>query len=87
MSQYSVWTDNQEQWDANDIDPPAWTGEAESFAEAAEIYLEHEFEDGSYAELVVRNDDNGNYYACKFNKSGWSLKIASNTTLEELCSP
>lgn len=85
--EYSVWRDRGEQWDADDIDPPAITSTAESFADAAEFYLNCCLgESDGDVTLIVRNNASGEYRRIESARS-WRLKSEEKTSLEELCEP
>lgn len=85
MPSFKIWEDNQEQWDANDIDPPKMVIDAFSVGSAAKKYAtEHasSFDDEVY---VIIQDSLGNYSKCEVVKR-WELDAIKETTLEELCS-
>lgn len=85
--EFSVWRDRGEQWDADDIDPPALTSTAESFADAASLYLNGSLkESGDSVTLIVRNNASGEYRRIEVERS-WRQRSEEKTSLDELCEP
>ena len=82
---YSVWLHHEEQWDANDIDPPDLVVEAFSPGDAAEMFAKRRVLDDEIA-VVVRDESDGKYYQLELYKV-WEVDLFHPTTLEELCSP
>ncbi len=82
--QYSVWHDNQEQWDPDHIDEPALQCQARNFIEAAEKLADDY--DSSYAELIVRDDESNTYHHIVLVR-GWEVKRDNLTSLAELSAP
>ena len=86
MPAFSVWHDNEEQWDPNDIDPPALKCVARTAAEAAEK-LADDSDDLSYGDFIVRNDELETYHHVTLARGGWTILSNRLTSLEELCAP
>jgi len=81
---FEVWEAHQEQWDANDIDPPDQIVEARSPTEAAELFADRYGSCGEIA-CIVR-DASGNYFEIELVQS-WDVDLYKPTTLAELCAP
>jgi hypothetical protein len=83
-SRYSVWYDNEEQWDQDAIDPPALQCQTRSALEAAERLADSS--DSSYGTFIVRDEETGVYRHIKLVR-GWTVKSDQLTTLAWLCEP
>lgn len=81
---FSVWHDNEEQWDSDNLDPPARRCKARSFVEAAEQLADDS--DSSYGTFIVRDDQTNSYRRIALTR-GWEVKTDAPITLEELCAP
>jgi hypothetical protein len=80
---FSVWHDNQEQWDPDDIEEP-FRCQARSSVEAAEQLAENsESDSGSF---IVRDDTDNTYRLIEL-KRVWEVKHDWPTSLAELCEP
>lgn len=86
LTTYSVWHDSQEQWDANDIDPPALQCEAISFAAAAEQLADEWDDDYKHGYFIVRDDETKRYRQIELKRC-WYVKSDNPITLDEMCSP
>jgi len=84
ISRYSVWHDNEEQWDPDAIDPPALQCQARSAQEAAERLADDS--DDSYGTFIVRDEETGTYRHIELVR-GWSVKSDQLITLAWLCEP
>ena len=84
MSKFEVWESYEEQWDANDIDPPHLSVEARDPTHAAELFAER-CASGSEIAVIVRGPS-GDYYEIELVR-GWELDVFKPTTLAELCAP
>ncbi len=80
----SVWYDSQEQWDPEDIDPPALRCTASSYLAAAERLADDS--DASYGTFIVRDETTGVYRSVELVRS-WTVKRDAPTTLTELSTP
>lgn len=83
LRSFSVWRDVQEQWDADQIDPPELTFEGMSAVDAA-IELATRI-DSADATFIVRDDEAGTFRRIELCRR-WDA-LDHGTTLEELCSP
>jgi hypothetical protein len=86
MPKFKVWRDAQEQWDANDIDPPEMTVDALDPPGAAEKFADQRNEGGDNIVECVVQDEAGNYFEIEVGKT-WEVRVYRPTTLEKLCSP
>lgn len=84
MHWYSVWHDNQEQWDPDDIDKPALRCQTQTAVAAAERLAEQD--DNHYGKFIVRDDDLVQYRFVELRRE-WSVVRDAPTTLDDLCSP
>jgi len=86
MPTFSVWHENGEQWDPNNIDPPALKCVARTAVEAAGR-LADSSDDLSFGEFIVRNDELKTYHHVTLARGGWTVLSDRRTSLEELCAP
>jgi len=84
MGKFEVWEAHQEQWDANDIDPPDQIIEARDPTQAAELFADRHASGGEIA--VIVRDQSGNYFEIELVQS-WEVDVYKPTTLKELCEP
>ena len=84
VKMFSVWIDNNEQWDADHIDPPAWCGDATSPQNAAERAAADV--DDRHVALIVRDDEAQTYRRFELVRD-WTVVVDCGTTLESLCAP
>jgi hypothetical protein len=85
---YSIWIDNEEQWDPDVAESPVATVEASSAYAAAEKFATEDFYDhGDELTLIVRSDGEGGYYTQINLKCEWKVHRSHFTSLEELCAP
>lgn len=81
---FSVWHDNQEQWDPDDIEEPALRCQARSSAEAAErLADDSEITAGKF---IVRNDTDNTYRLIELRRA-WEVVRDMPTSLSELSEP
>lgn len=85
MRKYSVWHDMQEQWHPVDIDPPAWSGEAETPVAAAEKLADRDTDD-DHGSFIVRDDGSNFYWTIELVRS-WVAKTNVSMTLADLRAP
>jgi hypothetical protein len=82
MKIYSVWRDNEEQWDPDDIDEPVRYAEPTA-AQAAECYANETDIGGAF---IVRDDETQIY--CRIEiRHAWIVTAERATSLAELCAP
>lgn len=81
---FSVWRDNQEQWDPDDIDEPAKRCEARNAIEAAEKLADDC--DASYGTFIVRDDVADTYRVIELRRS-WAVKSDRSSSLADLSAP
>lgn len=84
MQTYSVWWDNQEQWDPDDIDEPKLRCQATHHANAAEQLADQE--DVSKGTFIVRRDHDNVFRVVELAHQ-WIVKSDTRTTIEELSAP
>jgi hypothetical protein len=78
---FSVWHDNQEQWDPDHIDEPALRCHAGSEVEAAERLADDG--DSNHVSVIVRDDNADTYRQIELTRN-WSVKHSFSTSLAEL---
>ena len=78
---FSVWHDNQEQWDPDAIDEPALRCQATSAIGAAEQLAGDS--DSNSGDFIVRDDAENTYRQISLVRY-WKVRIDRNTSLAEL---
>lgn len=86
MTKYAIWQSHEEQWDANDLDPPRAIIEASNPQVAAEIFAEQQLLGDNEAALVIRDESSGSYFEIELIKR-WDIDLFKPTTLNDLCAP
>ena len=81
---FSVWHDNQEQWDPDAIDEPALRCHAKSELAAAERLADDS--DFNHVVVIVRDDKADTYRQIELTRS-WSVKHNFSISLAELSTP
>lgn len=84
---YYIWTDYEEQWDANSLPSPEAIIESMSPSHAAEKFANTQggaFDDTLY--LIVRAGESDAYFRIEV-KRVWECDLFQPTTLQELCAP
>ena len=83
---YSVWNQTCKQWGAGEIDPPALTCQAMSFADAAEKLANQDDYEG-FGKFIVRDNETGDYQRIALMPGWFSVQRGEPITLEDLCTP
>lgn len=86
MPKFKVWRNYQEQWDADDIDPPEMTVDAKDPGAAAEKFADQRNEGGDNIVECIVQDEAGHYFEIEVAKT-WEVRIYRPITLEKLCAP
>lgn len=84
MTKFSVWHDDQEQWDEDAIDEPALVCEAESALVAAERLADDT--DDNHVTVIVLDHNAGEYRIIELRRE-WGVKSNRSTSLKKLCAP
>ena len=82
MGKYSVWYDNEDQWDPNDIKEPVLKCKAKTIIAAAERVANDT--DDNYAALIVRDEESGEYYQIALRRSWEVTRGPYRVTMAEL---
>lgn len=84
LHQYSVWYDNQEQWDPARIPKPDLECRAPSALAAAKRLGNNS--DATHVSVIVRDDETLTYRQIELTRE-WTVKLDTATTLDALCAP
>lgn len=84
MPQYKIWWNREEQWDANDIDPPVAVIDGNTLWAAAETFADRYNEQSNDTVDIIAQDEVGNYFEVRLGKK-WDIVKHKATSLAELC--